>query len=36
VYTDTVPFETVLEKIRKTGKEVRGAEVDGGVVGVGI
>jgi len=31
-----VPFETVLEKIRKTGKEVRGAEVDGGVVGVGI
>lgn len=34
VYTETVPFETVLEKIRKTGKEVRGAEVDGGVVGI--
>lgn len=34
VYTDSVPYETVLEKIKKTGKEVRGASVDGSVVGV--
>lgn len=29
VYTDTVPYETVLEKIKKTGKSVKGAEADG-------
>lgn len=34
VYTDDVSFEAVLEKIRKTGKEVRGAERDG--VGMGV
>ncbi len=34
VYTDSVAYETVLEKIKKTGKEVRGGERDGEVVGV--
>ena len=29
VYTESVPFETVLEKIKKTGKTVKGAEADG-------
>ena len=29
VYTDGVDFETVLEKIKKTGKQVNGAEKDG-------
>jgi len=29
-----VAYETVLEKIKKTGKVVRGAERDGVVVGV--
>ncbi|KAG8527900.1 uncharacterized protein KY384_006816 [Bacidia gigantensis] len=29
VYTDDVSYETVLEKIKKTGKEVKGAEKDG-------
>jgi len=29
VYTDTVPYEMVLEKIRKTGKEVVRGERDG-------
>ena len=29
VYTDEVAYEAVLEKIKKTGKEVRGAEKDG-------
>lgn len=29
VYTRDVPFETVLEKIKKTGKAVRSAERDG-------
>ncbi|CAF9914596.1 Cytosolic copper metallochaperone [Imshaugia aleurites] len=29
VYTDDVPFATVLDKIKKTGKTVRGAERDG-------
>lgn len=33
VYTDAVPFDAVLEKIRKTGKEVRGAVSDGVSVG---
>ncbi|MCJ1279137.1 hypothetical protein MMC21_006961 [Puttea exsequens] len=28
VYTEDVPFETVLEKIKKTGKTVRGAQKD--------
>ncbi len=36
VYTDSVPFETVLEKIRKTGKTVRGAERDGESVSVSV
>lgn len=31
VYTDSVPYETVLEKIKKTGKEIKGAEKDGAV-----
>ncbi|KAM0795064.1 hypothetical protein BDR22DRAFT_814174 [Usnea florida] len=34
VYTDEVSFETVLEKIKKTGKTVKGAEKDGEGVGV--
>lgn len=34
VYTDSVPFDTVLEKIKKTGKTVKGAEADG--VGMGV
>ncbi|MCJ1452625.1 Cytosolic copper metallochaperone [Mycoblastus sanguinarius] len=34
VYTDTVPYETVLEKIKKTGKTVKGAEADGEVMAV--
>ncbi len=29
VYTESVPFETVFEKIKKTGKTVKGAEADG-------
>jgi copper chaperone len=34
VYTDTVPYETVLEKIKKTGKSVKGAEADGATMTV--
>ncbi|KAL9136227.1 MAG: hypothetical protein Q9175_002575 [Cornicularia normoerica] len=34
VYTDSVPFDTVLEKIKKTGKTVKAAEADGKGVGV--
>ena len=34
VYTDNVDYETVLEKIKKTGKTVRGARRDGVEVGV--
>ncbi|MDI1487178.1 MAG: Cytosolic copper metallochaperone [Ramalina farinacea] len=34
VYTDEVAYEAVLEKIKKTGKEVRGAEKDGSKVDV--
>ena len=34
VYTDTVPYEAVLEKIKKTGKVVKGAEADGSVMSV--
>ncbi|KAL2041251.1 hypothetical protein N7G274_006196 [Stereocaulon virgatum] len=34
VYTDTVPYETVLEKIKKTGKPVKGAEADGATMTV--
>ncbi|KAL9630761.1 MAG: hypothetical protein Q9164_006253, partial [Protoblastenia rupestris] len=29
IWTDSVSYETILEKIKKTGKEVRGAEADG-------
>lgn len=29
VYTDDVPFETILEKIKKTGKTVKSAQADG-------
>ncbi|KAL6714823.1 Cytosolic copper metallochaperone [Lecanora helva] len=31
VYTSDVSYDTVLEKIKKTGKEVQGAWVDGEV-----
>lgn len=34
VYTDSVSFDTVLEKIKKTGKTVKAAERDGEGVGV--
>ncbi len=34
VYTDSVPFDAVLDKIKKTGKTVRGAEADGKGMGV--
>ncbi|KAK3176753.1 hypothetical protein OEA41_008078 [Lepraria neglecta] len=34
VYTDTVPYETILEKIKKTGKTVKGAEADGTIMSV--
>ncbi len=34
VYMETVPFETVLEKIKKTGKTVKGAARDGEEQGV--
>lgn len=34
VYTDSVPFDTVLEKIKKTGKTVKAAEADG--LGMGV
>ncbi|CAD6591435.1 MAG: Cytosolic copper metallochaperone [Alectoria sarmentosa] len=34
VYTDSVAFDTVLEKIKKTGKTVKGAEADGKGMGV--
>lgn len=29
VYTDSVPYETVLEKIKKTGKTIVSAQKDG-------
>jgi len=34
VYTDEVPYETILEKIKKTGKKVNGAEADGATMEV--
>lgn len=34
VYTDSVPFETVLEKIKKTGKTIKAAQADGTGMGV--
>lgn len=34
VYTDSVPYDAVLAAIKKTGKEVKGAERDGEGVGV--
>ncbi|CAF9926549.1 MAG: Cytosolic copper metallochaperone [Alectoria fallacina] len=34
VYTDSVAFDTVLEKIKKTGKTIKGAEADGKGMGV--
>nr|UZP47905.1 putative iron copper transporter [Cladonia uncialis subsp. uncialis] len=34
VYTDAVPYETILEKIKKTGKKVNGAEADGATMEV--
>lgn len=35
VYTDGVEFGDVLEKIRKTGKQVKGAEKDGVAQNIG-
>ena len=34
VYTDDVSYEAVLEKIKKTGKEVKGAVKDGEVAAI--
>ena len=34
IYTDSVEYETVLEKIKKTGKEVRSGKRDGESVSV--